>query len=373
MRILLLLNARFPTQKAYGIQTITMAEGYAALGHNVAIAFPRRSYERPLPMAGVRCLPFGPLLQIHAGWMFHLLRLLGVWSALSVIRDFNPDVVIANDLLQTAVLSKHWPTVWELHDVPDIRRFGRTRLIRRSASRVRGIVSTNALKLDELHKLVPKLPPHIVAPNAVTFEPDVYRHIDREEARRRLLIPIDELALVYAGQLFDWKGVDTLIESAAHLPSNVVIHIVGGSGSDLERCRNIAAHIPTDRARVVFHGQRPAEEIPTWLRAATLIVIPNSARFAVSVRDTSPLKLFEALAAGAAIVASDLPSIREATGSSTAIAYVRADDPSSLARAASSLIANPSAIESMRRSAEQFPVLTGVERARRIVEFLRGI
>ncbi len=62
MRILLLLNARFPTEKAYGIQTITMAEGYVAAGHQVAIAFPRRTDDLPPPISGVIFLPFGARL-----------------------------------------------------------------------------------------------------------------------------------------------------------------------------------------------------------------------------------------------------------------------------------------------------------------------
>ncbi|MDO8618068.1 MAG: glycosyltransferase family 4 protein [Candidatus Uhrbacteria bacterium] len=369
MRILLLLNARFPTEKAYGIQTITMAEGYVAAGHDVAIAFPRRTDDVPQPISGVIFLPFGYKVKLHRPWMFHPLRFVGAIMAARVIKSFHPDVVIANDPLQAAVVSKQWPTVWEVHDIPDVKSFERRWLIRRILAQVRAIVSTNELKLEMLKGIRSPLPPSIVLPNAVTFEPVVYHRIERGEARARLGIPADEMSIVYAGQMFDWKGVDTLIKSAEYLSANIVIHLVGGSGSDLERCKQLAGQLPKDSARVIFHGQRPKEEIPFWLRAATLVVIPNSGRFEVSVRDTSPLKLFEALAAEAAIVASDLPSIREAAAMVGAIGinYFFPDDPRALAEALK-IAMQASAIPQ-----EPTQLLTAQDRAKMIVKFFHDL
>jgi glycosyltransferase involved in cell wall biosynthesis len=368
MRILLLLNARFPTEKAYGIQTITMAEGYAALGHQVAIAYPRRTREIPAPIAGVEFLPFGRLRTLIFPWLFHPFRFLGIFQAIGPLRNFRPDLVIANDPVQTAVLSKWFRVVWELHDLPNMHRWSRRVLLKRILKNVRGIVSTNQLKLDALKELG-KLPLHIVVPNAVTLDLERYRGMSRDASRQALGISLQEKIIVYAGQLFDWKGVDTLIESAAFLPSDHVIHIVGGSGQDLERCKRLAAHLPSPSAKIVFHGLRPKEEIPTWLRAATLVVIPNSGRFEVSIRDTSPLKLFEALAAGAAIVASDLPSIREVMEEGGAVAFTPPDDPQTLAKTINRLTADVSHIETMRQAAELFFVRTGKIRAQEIATF----
>lgn len=373
MRILLLLNARFPTEKAYGNQAVTMAQGYVAAGHETAIAYPCRSDEVPSPINGVTYVPFGPKIKLRVTWMFHPLRVLGAFAPLRAIRRFRPDVIIANDPFQAGVLSTIFPVVWELHDMPNTDGLARKYFIRRIATHVKAIVSTNHLKLKKLRTVVPVLSPHVVVPNAVTFNPSVYQSIHREEARVKLGISVDETSIVYAGQLFDWKGVDTLIASAAHLPSSSIIHIVGGSGADLARCEGVAARLPQDAARVVFHGIRPKSEIPIWLRAATVVIIPNSGRFEISVIDTSPLKLFEALAAGSAIVASDLPSIREVVGSSEAVLFVRPDDPEALATSISCIASNPSRIDAMRHAAAAFPVLTGVERARRIVEFIERL
>ncbi|HZJ69725.1 MAG TPA: glycosyltransferase, partial [Planctomycetota bacterium] len=58
---------------------------------------------------------------------------------------------------------------------------------------------------------------------------------------------------------------------------------------------------------------------------------PNSARSEISVRHTSPLKLFEAMSTGRPIVASDLPSLREVLRDGENAVLVPPDDPGALA------------------------------------------
>lgn len=372
MRVLILLNARFPTEKAYGLQVLAMARGFAESGVEVGVAYPRRSREIAPSVPGVTFIPFGPTLVRAARTLFPLYRLIGLFGLQRVATDFRPDIVLVNDPVQAAFFPKPWTVVWDLHDFPDPSRWDRRSLVRRILLRVTGIVSTNQLKLDRLSK-VGALPPTVVLPNPLTLDPSVYRGVTRDQAKRERGIPEGEFAIVYAGQLFDWKGVDTLIEAARHLRAPSVIHIVGGTGTDLERCQGIASRLPPDAAHVVFHGQRPSDEVPTWLRAADVVVVPNSGKHRISVEDTNPLKLYEALATGAAIIASDLPSIREAIGTSSAVMYVRPDDARSLADALTSLTQETEKIRTMQAAAEAFPVMTGKQRAERLAEFFRPL
>lgn len=330
MRLLILLNGRFPTEKAYGLQVMAMVRGCVEAGIQVAVAYPRRSKDEPQQMEGVHYFPFGPYSPIVVPWLFPLHRLLGLVGLRRIADEFKPDVVLANDPLQAAFFPRPWKVAWDLHDLPNLDRGARRWLIRRVLQRVSAIVSTNEIKLAHLQETFGAIPTSIVLRNPVTFDPDVYRSIPHTEARRRVAIGEGEFAVVYAGQLFSWKGTDTLIAAAEYLTDPVTIHIVGGLGRDLERSKILARNLSVGSDRIVFHGQRPAEDIPAWLRAANIVVIPNTAKERISLEDTNPLKLYEAFAAQAAIVASDIPSIREAAGGAV-VYFVPPDDPQALA------------------------------------------
>jgi glycosyltransferase involved in cell wall biosynthesis len=77
-------------------------------------------------------------------------------------------------------------------------------------------------------------------------------------------------------------------------------------------------------------GNRPHEEIPLWQKAADVLVAPNTAKEELSAHYTSPMKLFEYMASGTLIVASDIPSIREVVGEGRAH-LVTPDNPQALA------------------------------------------
>jgi glycosyltransferase involved in cell wall biosynthesis len=362
MRVLILLNSRFPTHKAYGLQVLAMARGFAESGADVTVAYPRRSMDEPPHLVGVRFFPYGPLSILIHPWLFPLFRLLGLVGLRQLLEDLKPDFSLVNDPVQAAFLPRPWRVFWDVHDVPDPRRWTRRWLVRRIVRRVQGIVSTSQRKVDRLQGLGVPLPPFVVLPNPVTFDPYVYRSITREQARARCMIG-EGKAIVYAGQLYDWKGVDTLIQAAAFLPAMSQIHIVGGMGEDFERCKRAADALPAGSAPILFHGQRPAEDIPSWLRAADVVVIPNSGKHRLSAEDTNPLKAIEAMAAEAVIVASDLPTLRDALAGYPAAVFFRPDDPADFALQTDRLLQNGSKLSSLQNQAKGHQLLTAQARA----------
>jgi len=61
---------------------------------------------------------------------------------------------------------------------------------------------------------------------------------------------------------------------------------------------------------VLFLGKKPHQEIPYYLKAANLLILPNTSQLSY-YKYTSPLKVFEYLASGTPILASSLGSIKE--------------------------------------------------------------
>jgi glycosyltransferase involved in cell wall biosynthesis len=114
----------------------------------------------------------------------------------------------------------------------------------------------------------------------------------------------------YAGHLYPWKGVDSIVEAVLALPGTRAV-IVGGHDKepDLARVKALAQQLDV-ASRVTFTGLVPPGEVAARLAEADVLVLPNP-QSAISNAFTSPLKLFEYMASGRPIVASDLPAIRE--------------------------------------------------------------
>ena len=92
--------------------------------------------------------------------------------------------------------------------------------------------------------------------------------------------------------------------------------------------------------RVTFTGWLPPPSVAAELARAHVLVLPNT-RTLISDRYTSPLKLFEYLAAGRPIVASDLHAIREVLRDQDNALLVEPDSPSALATAVRRLTSEP--------------------------------
>src|SRR5262249_15264938 len=140
------------------------------------------------------------------------------------------------------------------------------------------------------------------------------------------LTPIRPFLVGYAGHLYPWKGVDVVIGAIAAITDARGL-IVGGHAQepDLARVRALAASLHC-AGRITFTGQLPPADVAARLAVADVLVLPNPPS-AISNTFTSPLKLFEYMASGRPIVASDLPSIREVLADDRNALLVDAGNP----------------------------------------------
>ena len=167
-----------------------------------------------------------------------------------------------------------------------------------------------------------------VVPDAVDVE--AFGRCEQAEARRSLGIAPDAALVMYVGQMYAWKGVHILAEAARKLPPDCLVWLVGGTPEDLPRIEQALRERPAPGVRLV--GYVNPTEVPRYLAAADVAVLPNSAQSDNSRYYTSPLKLFEYLAAGRPVVASDLPALREVLRDGENALLVAPDDPGALAR-----------------------------------------
>jgi glycosyltransferase involved in cell wall biosynthesis len=208
-----------------------------------------------------------------------------------------------------------------------------------------GVVAITHGLADEYRKLGLPAEMICVAPDAA----DVARFnvCRQDEARRRLGWPASQQAVVYTGHFYAWKGLDTLAAAMRDSPAH--LYLVGGIPEMIAELR--LRLVGQDNLHVV--GWVPPTQIPLYLAAADVLALPNSGREAISRQHTSPLKLFEYMAAARPIVASDLPSLREVLSDGVNALLVPADDAQALARGINRLLTEPALCRRLVQQARQ--------------------
>ena len=325
MKLLYISTTRFPDNWANTLQIAKTCEALARAGAEVELVVPERHSTAsgdPFAAMGVAPvfkltrLPALDLMRSHIPFAFNLMTLTFFAKAARYIRRARPDAIYVRGelVLPLARTFREIPIFWETHEPP-----GRIALYRRIFPQLAGIITITQAYQAELVALGVPAERVVVAPDGVDLAAFDIK-MSKEEARQELGLPHDRKITVYTGTDIAWKGVATLREAARTLPREYLVAFVG----------NIAPDAPD--ARTLFTGFRPRVEIPQWLAAADAVVLTGTARAESSARYTSPLKLFEYLASGRPIVASDLPSFREVLDDSTAY-FAAPDNPAALARA----------------------------------------
>jgi glycosyltransferase involved in cell wall biosynthesis len=306
-RLLYATSAIYPSQMANRVQILAMARAfYAALGKRFTLGIPARSsLAEEFPIARIG----GSSRSIVLAWRYA--RLL---SAEKFTHVFCREERLLFFLMLFARLRGVRPRfVFEAHWVLNNYFF---RFVIRHADRV--IVTARGVS-DDLARNGVSRKRMLVAPAGA----DLSRYTalpSAEEARARFDLPAGKKIVGYTGSLgvYSWKGVGTFLEASRGAPADWLFWVIGGEPSEVEELKR---QYPQAR----FEGYIEAALVPLAQRASDALVLPNRPGDVVSERYTSPLKLFEYMASGAPILASDLPSIRETLSDETAEFFAAGD------------------------------------------------
>lgn len=142
----------------------------------------------------------------------------------------------------------------------------------------------------------------VVVPNGVDLA--MYPAGARRDAAKTRLGLDDRIVLGFVGFVRDWHGLPQVIDFVASRPDLPIHLLIVGDGLDRARLeQRIAALGIEARARIT--GFVPRAEVPGYIAAFDVALQPAVTAWA------SPLKLFEYLAAGCAVLAPDARNIRE--------------------------------------------------------------
>lgn len=137
--------------------------------------------------------------------------------------------------------------------------------------------------------------------------------------------------VVFVGTFKPWHGLDQLLEAFASLsPERNTQLLLIGDGPMREQLEEQAQKLQIEQ-RVSVTGLLPPDDVAALLTAADIAVL--SPRATPAAQAQSPMKLFEYMAAGRAIIAPALPNIESVLRHGRNGYLVAADDAQALASA----------------------------------------
>ncbi len=328
----------------------------AARGHEVVVAAPIYVDPRPVEeAAGVRIEPFIPF-RMHRAVSMRMARY-GLYTLLYrgflrrlLARESFDVILVRNAVLAWAVerarRRRRVPAVISLTDFltaflredPKYPRWFVRMLFRyelKATSWFDRVVVITPRMRGELLRNVPSLEGRVTVGydgvDVETFDPSRYDEESSADLRRRL--GLSERLVIYHGTIEPHHGEAVIHEILDHLAAAGdcdVLVIAGGKG--YEHLQKQVRH-----PRVRFMDFVPHEEIPAYLAAARVGIVPYPKNFGLDLVYT--LKLLEYLAMNLRAVTFDLDSVREAFGSEKWIAVTQ--NPAEFAEAARSLLSQP--------------------------------
>jgi len=149
--------------------------------------------------------------------------------------------------------------------------------------------------------------------------------------------------VLYHGGLSPERGIEQLIAAMAQLPRCVLV-LMGYGALESRLPAMIAEHGLADRVRLL--PPVPPGELLDWVAASDIAAMPIQAS-TLNHRLTTPNKLFEAMAAGVPVVASDLPGMSQIIAETGCGLTCDPADPSSIATTIRRIVDDPTASERM--------------------------
>lgn len=309
MKILYITNSILPSSNANTIHVMKMANALSEEGHKVTLVASKGGdidvndlYKHYNTSSKFEIVLAKNIRKF--AWLFR------IGSSISRLR--NNDLVYTRWPLAALILSKlsYKKIMLEYHSNPS-SLFQRIilRLNIRSKSVYKFIFITHSLR-DYFCEKYPEID------NKITqVLPDGADKADLSNSKTS--INDGNISCCYVGSFLPGKGVDTIVKIAERMP-HIVFHIVGGNADLIKKLD------PINHSNIVWYGHLKVKEAMKILCNSEVALLPNKKNVYIDgSKDigswTSPLKLFEYMSYGKAIIASNIPVLREILNNSNSV------------------------------------------------------
>lgn len=390
-KLLYIMPARLPTEKAHGLQIVQNCEAFADAGYSVSLwvaalwnrqwrhVHDVHAYYGVRPNFVIRRLPVLDLMPLAARqpWLerfaFYGQLLSFALAVLLALLWARADVYYTRDrfiVLLLGLIKPRHAIAYEAHSAAEGRlgRWAQGWALRRAGS----IIAVTARLAQDLVAM--GAPPERVMVAHDGIRGERFHDLPSQQAARdQIGWPQAAFIVGYVGRLQTMgmdKGVGALVD-ALQYAGGYALGLVGGPDALAAEVRGQWLARGGAESAFLYAGHIPPERVPLYLRAMDVCVLPLpfTTHFAFYA---SPLKLFEYMAAGRAVIASDLPSWADVVTHEQTALLIPPSDTAALAQAIARLRDDPSLRERLGSAAQEVALAhyTWSARADRILAFI---
>lgn len=366
MKICFISPCDLTTDNGGKTHTIELARNWQDFGHEVLLL--SKGWRRKGNLRDLRCIKV-PYILIK-GFYEISFSLSSLILIIIYHLRFKFDVIYERKLLiSLSVLAGKLlrvPVVVELNDIPysiDIDRVveEETRVWRRVLLKVvrpilhldvwltsrfsTRIITTAQLKLPHIEER--KISSISFGANTAVFKP-----LNKLKCRRLLGYPEEGRIICFVGSFLPWQGIEYIIEAMpmilSEFPDTWLI-LIGDQELKMPASRKLkekimnAVNTSNLNNNVIFVGRVPYEKVPLHMNVSDVGIVAQT-----QLRSGfTPLKLFEYMACGKPVVASDIEGVREIVKESGGGILVGAENGEKLAQAIVRLLKNEDYMKEM--------------------------
>ena len=304
---------------AEGVHIAEMVNAFSQLGHQVQVQSligERTNVEnqrtqqlewlrKPMPRAMYEMMEIG-------------YNLVGYRTLLRVCQKFQPDVIYDRYMLYNhsaiwaahrfgipAILEVNAPLAYEraLYETLCFPRIANA-MERRTCNAADTVIAVSTPLKDYLVDQGVQESKIVVMPNGADMEK--FRSTSHNVGIRNQLGVADRTVVGFVGILRDWHRLDLLFDAIAGIDwCRLDVHaLIVGDGPAEEQLRSQVRELGL-HDRVTFTGRVPHDAISDYIASMDIAVSPHATPYA------SPMKILEYMAMGKAVVAPDMPNIRD--------------------------------------------------------------
>ena len=316
MKILYISNSIIPSRAANSIHVMKMSQAFANIGHEVILLAPdrRKKYEKNVhdiyDYYGVKKnFKIKKLWypEFKGGAFFYTLK---IFLYLIINKKFNLvygrflyGCYVASLLKNEVIYESHAPIYEETnYGLRFFKKLIKSKYFKKL------VVISHALKDIYLENKFLKNEKIQVEHDGADEALDFKSTINLKGVKNNLKVG-------YIGHLYQGKGMEVIALIADKVNNDVEFHIIGGIKKDIDHWKK-----KINSKNVFFYSYAPHKEVGNYINAMDICILPNqkvifangATKSGMNLsKFTSPLKLFEYMSHKKAIIASDLPVLRE--------------------------------------------------------------